>query len=55
MDPNRIIYANTWKQESHIKYAKKLGVKMMTFDCEEELEKIALTHQQAEYVMSICP
>lgn len=36
----RIIFANPTKQKSHIKYANKVGVDVMTFDCATELEKI---------------
>ena len=38
--PERIIYANPCKQISHIKYAARKGVDMMTFDNELELFKI---------------
>lgn len=38
--PERIIYANPCKQVSHIKYAARKGVSMMTFDNELELVKV---------------
>jgi ornithine decarboxylase len=38
--PERIIFANPTKPESHICYAAKCGVKTMTFDCDFELRKI---------------
>ena len=38
--PERIIYANPCKQVSHIKYAARKGVALMTFDNELELYKI---------------
>lgn len=38
--PERIVYANTVKQESHLHYAKDRGVTLMTFDSAEELSKI---------------
>ncbi|KAH6929758.1 hypothetical protein HPB50_005845 [Hyalomma asiaticum] len=41
IDPTRIIYANPAKQTSHLEYAEDAGVTLMTFDCAEELEKIA--------------
>lgn len=37
---DRIIYANPCKQASHIKYAAKKGVELMTFDNELELKKV---------------
>ena len=39
--PSRIIYANPCKQSSHIKFAAKHNVSMMTFDNEAELHKVA--------------
>ncbi|XP_061116373.1 ornithine decarboxylase 1-like [Conger conger] len=41
VDPSRIIYANTIKQPSHLKYAVAHGIQKMTFDNEAELVKIA--------------
>lgn len=38
--PERIIYANPCKQVSHIKYASRKGISMMTFDNEMELFKV---------------
>lgn len=38
--PNKIIFAHTVKQASHIQYASKVGVNVMTFDNAEELRKI---------------
>ena len=38
--PDRIIYANPCKQSSHLKYAARKGVSLMTFDNEVELHKI---------------
>ncbi len=38
--PERIIFANTTKAVSHIRYAAANGVDLMTFDNEEELHKI---------------
>jgi ornithine decarboxylase len=34
--PENILYANPCKMESHIAYARDVGVKIMTFDCVEE-------------------
>ncbi|XP_068587582.1 ornithine decarboxylase-like [Cebidichthys violaceus] len=51
--PDKIIYAHTTKPLSHIKYACTHGVDMMTFDCEEELLKISLSHAKAKLVLRI--
>jgi hypothetical protein len=37
---DRIIFAHPSKYPSHLTYAKKMGVKQMTVDCENELFKI---------------
>ncbi len=39
VSPDHIIYANPCKQVSHIKYAARKGVNMVTFDNELELYK----------------
>lgn len=38
--PDRIVYANTVKCTSHLRFAEKHGVTLMTFDSAEELSKI---------------
>ncbi|KAM7305528.1 ornithine decarboxylase-like [Ixodes scapularis] len=38
--PDRIVYANTIKSTSHLKYASEHGVTLMTFDSAEELVKM---------------
>ncbi|CAN8020488.1 unnamed protein product, partial [Ixodes persulcatus] len=38
--PDRIVYANTVKCTSHLRFAEKHGVTLMTFDSEEELSKM---------------
>ncbi|XP_078539855.1 antizyme inhibitor 2-like isoform X2 [Lissotriton helveticus] len=53
VSPDRIIYANPCKQLTHIKYAASSGVKMMTFDCEEELAKVAQCHPTARMLLRI--
>ncbi len=40
VSPDRIIYANPCKQVSHLAYAEKNEVKLITLDCEAELRKI---------------
>lgn len=37
---HRIIYAHPCKYISHLLYAAKMGVELMTFDNEEELHKV---------------
>nr|1F3T_A Chain A, Ornithine Decarboxylase [Trypanosoma brucei]1F3T_B Chain B, Ornithine Decarboxylase [Trypanosoma brucei]1F3T_C Chain C, Ornithine Decarboxylase [Trypanosoma brucei]1F3T_D Chain D, Ornithine Decarboxylase [Trypanosoma brucei]1QU4_A Chain A, ORNITHINE DECARBOXYLASE [Trypanosoma brucei]1QU4_B Chain B, ORNITHINE DECARBOXYLASE [Trypanosoma brucei]1QU4_C Chain C, ORNITHINE DECARBOXYLASE [Trypanosoma brucei]1QU4_D Chain D, ORNITHINE DECARBOXYLASE [Trypanosoma brucei] len=51
--PEKIIYANPCKQISHIRYARDSGVDVMTFDCVDELEKVAKTHPKAKMVLRI--
>ena len=48
--PEDIVYANPNKQISHLKYAARNGVLMMTFDGEEEALKIKEHSPQAKYV-----
>ncbi|KAM8977364.1 antizyme inhibitor 2 [Pelodytes ibericus] len=48
-----IVYANPCKQLSHIKHAARLGVNKMTFDCESELVKVAVSHLEAEMILRI--
>ncbi|XP_063417052.1 ornithine decarboxylase-like [Mytilus trossulus] len=55
VDPSRIIYANTFKQPSFLKYAADKGVSLMTFDCEDELEKIKKVYPGAKLVLRISP
>ncbi|KAI8807436.1 pyridoxal-dependent decarboxylase [Cladochytrium replicatum] len=53
VDPARVIYANPCKQLSHVRFASNRGVKMMTFDNEDELLKIKGIHPNAEMVLRI--
>uniref|UniRef100_A0A674NRJ9 ornithine decarboxylase n=1 Tax=Takifugu rubripes TaxID=31033 RepID=A0A674NRJ9_TAKRU len=46
--PENIIYAHTTKPQSHIKYACAQGVNLMTFDDEEELQKVSRCHPKAK-------
>ena len=52
-DASRIIFANPCKAVSHIRYAYDNGVKMMTFDCEEELYKIQKYHPNAHAIIRL--
>jgi ornithine decarboxylase len=45
---DRIIYANPCKQSSYIRFAKEVGVEIMTFDNEQELLKIKQIHPNAK-------
>ncbi|XP_052083765.1 ornithine decarboxylase-like [Mytilus californianus] len=47
VDPSRLIYANTFKQSSFLKFAVENGVSLMPFDCEDELEKIKKEYPEA--------
>ncbi|XP_028936098.1 antizyme inhibitor 2-like isoform X2 [Ornithorhynchus anatinus] len=49
----RIIYANPCKQTSHIQFAASHGVRLMTFDNEGELTKVAKFHPTASMVLRI--
>jgi len=55
VSPDRIIYANPCKQSSHIRYAAKHHVQMMTFDNATELLKIKSAHPDAKLVIRIAP
>lgn len=50
---DRIIYANPCKQSSYIRYAREVGVEVMTFDNEQELMKIHQLHPNAKLVLRI--
>ncbi len=49
----RIIYANPIKGVDHLEYAKQNHVDTMTFDCQEELDKIKLYFPKAKLVLRI--
>uniref|UniRef100_A0A0K0EJD3 ornithine decarboxylase n=1 Tax=Strongyloides stercoralis TaxID=6248 RepID=A0A0K0EJD3_STRER len=50
---DNIIYANPCKTKNFIIHARNCGIKMMTFDHEEELIKIASVYRDAELVIRI--
>ena len=54
VDPSRIVYANSIKQTSFIKYSAQNGVDLMTFDNEEELVKIKSIYPSARYYNETC-
>lgn len=51
--PERIIYANACKPPKHIAFAKAHGVRVMTYDNEAELVKIAKYFPEAELVLRL--
>ncbi|EHH14543.1 hypothetical protein EGK_00487 [Macaca mulatta] len=51
--PSRIIYANPCKPASHIWYAARHGVQLLTFDSEEELTKVAQHHPGARLLLRL--
>lgn len=51
---SHIIFAQPCKMPSHIKHAKDLGIKRMTFDSPEELRKVHALYPDAELVLRIC-
>lgn len=53
VSPEKIIYANTVKQISHLKFAAENGIAKVTFDCAAELIKIHKYHPLAEVVLRI--
>ncbi|XP_061099620.1 ornithine decarboxylase 1-like [Conger conger] len=53
VDPSRIIYSNTIKQPSNLKYATAHGIQKMTFDNEAELVKIAQCCENAKLLLRI--
>lgn len=48
-----IIYGNPCKSKASISFARKVGVKKMTFDCVNELEKIKQVFPDAEVVLRV--
>ena len=48
VNPERIIFANPTKPNSHIRHAAAANVTTMTFDCDIELQKIKLYCPQAK-------
>eukprot|EP00050_Salpingoeca_kvevrii_P017636 m.66941 g.66941 ORF g.66941 m.66941 type:complete len:462 (-) comp7646_c0_seq3:512-1897(-) len=53
VDPTRIIFAHPCKPISHVRYAAKHGVEMMTFDNDDELHKIKTHFPAAKLVLRI--
>lgn len=53
VSPDRIVYANPCKAESHIKYAATVGVNLTTFDSKEEVEKIRKYHPKCALLIRV--
>lgn len=53
VSPERIVYANPCKAESHIKYSASVGVNLTTFDSFDEVEKIRKHHPNCELLIRI--
>ncbi|XP_004406506.1 PREDICTED: ornithine decarboxylase 2-like [Odobenus rosmarus divergens] len=49
--PSCIMYANPCKPVSHIQYTALHGLRLLTFDSEEELSKVAQHHPEARLVL----
>jgi len=52
-EPKNIIFANPFKTEESLIYARQQGVKLITFDCEEEVVNISKIFPEAELVLRI--
>lgn len=48
VEPGRVIFANTTKISSHIKFARENHINLMTFDNEDEIYKIAALHSKTK-------
>ncbi|KAJ4718802.1 Ornithine decarboxylase [Melia azedarach] len=53
VSPDRIIYANPCKPQSHINYAASVGVNLTAFDSTEELDKIRKWHPKCDLLIRI--
>jgi len=53
VEPQRVVYAHPCKVASHIEFAKKKGVRRMTFDSSAELHKVAKRHPGAQLLIRI--
>ncbi|CAN1127472.1 Ornithine decarboxylase [Linum perenne] len=55
VSPDKIVFANPCKPESHIKYAAAAGVNLTTFDSVDELEKLSRLHPKCALLIRIKP
>ncbi|NXV62659.1 AZIN2 inhibitor, partial [Molothrus ater] len=51
--PDRIFYSSPCKQVAHLRYAATHGVRLMAFDNEVELSKVARSHPRARMLLGI--
>ncbi|NP_001280680.1 antizyme inhibitor 2 isoform X1 [Geospiza fortis] len=51
--PDRIFYSSPCKQVAHLRYAASHGVRLMAFDNEVELSKVARSHPRARMLLGI--
>ncbi|XP_038065153.1 ornithine decarboxylase-like [Patiria miniata] len=51
--PDRIIFAHPFKQESHLRFAREKGVRLMTFDTGEELHKVKRVYPEARLLLRV--
>jgi ornithine decarboxylase len=51
--PDRILFAHPAKDRYQILFAKEKGVKIMTFDCVEEAEKVKELYPEGELILRI--
>lgn len=55
VQPERIVFANPVKSVGDLRFASRAGIKTMTFDNEEELEKIATHCPHAKLLLRLLP
>lgn len=55
VSPDRILFANPCKPQSHIKFAASVGVNLTTFDSIYEIEKIRRFHPESALLIRIKP
>ena len=53
VEPERIIYAQPCKQTSHLRYARRHGIRKTTFDGADELYKIKEIYPEAQLLLRI--
>lgn len=53
VEPDRIVYANPFKNRTHLRYARIANVRRMTVDSVDELHKIQKEFPEAELVLRI--
>ncbi|KAK9270088.1 hypothetical protein L1049_025662 [Liquidambar formosana] len=53
VSPDRIVYANPCKAESHLKYAASVGVNLTTFDSRDEVDKIRKWHPKCVLLIRV--